>query len=291
MKNGFRVIDGDGHVIEPMDMWKRYIAPEFRGREPQPEDLTYGLIVDGISINTWRDRDGHRSPEDFKKRVAEMNRSIDATYSKAVARKFDAQCQISDMEIEGVDVAVLYPSFGLFAIAADGLDPKLSAAICRAYNDWLADFCKTDPRRLRGAAMVSLHDPRAAAAEARRAVRDLGMCAIFVRPNPVNGRNLDDRSYDPLYAELQDLGVPLAVHEGGRPKLPQAGADRFADGQARHICSHAFEQMLACLSLIYGGTLERFPRLQAAFWSRARPGRPSGSSVWTSTMRGLSAGA
>jgi predicted TIM-barrel fold metal-dependent hydrolase len=252
-------------VIEPFDMWKRYIDPKFLGREPQPEDLTYGLVTDGVSINTWRERDGHRSPEDYQRRIKEMHQSIDRTYAEAKARGFTAQQQLKDMDVEGVDVAVLYPSFGLFAIAADGLDPKLAAAVCRAYNTWLADFCKTDARRLRGAAMVPLHDAELAAAEARHAVRDLGLSAIFVRPNPVNRRTLDDPYFDLLWANVQDLNVPVAVHEGGRPRLPQAGAERYADGTMRHIASHAFEQMLACLSFIYGGALERFPRLQVAF--------------------------
>lgn len=117
--------------------------------------------------------------------------------------------------------------------------------------------------------MVPLQDIEAAEAEAYRAIRELNLGAVFVRPNPIHGRNPGDRYYDPLYAALQDLGVPLGVHEGGQPgNLPQAGADRYppgSGGSARHICSHMLEQMLSCLSLIVQGTLQRFPKLEVVF--------------------------
>ena len=66
----------------------------------------------------------------------------------------------------GLDVAVLYPSIGLGIMMREEMDPKLAAAIARAYNDWLHDFCQTDPKRLKGVAMLPLHDPNEAAKEA-----------------------------------------------------------------------------------------------------------------------------
>ena len=58
------------------------------------------------------------------------------------------------MDLEGIDVAVLYPSRGLFVLAVDGLDSELAAAIARAYNDWMHDFCKIDPMRMYGAGIT-----------------------------------------------------------------------------------------------------------------------------------------
>ena len=102
--------------------------------------------------------------------------------------------------------------------------------------------------------------------EAKRAVKELGFKGIFVRPNPVKGRNIDDPYYDPLYKTVVDLGVPLLVHEGSGAFLPTAGADRFA-GQwfFTHTISHPLEQMLASLGLICRGALERNPELQCVF--------------------------
>src|SRR2546425_7325709 len=113
--------------------------------------------------------------------------------------------------------------------------------------------------------MISPHDIRDAVEEARRAVEDLGCRAVFVRPNPVKGRNWHDRYFEPLWEELERLGVPLGFHEGFGPYLPQVG-DRFgANLQMVHTACHPMEMMLAVISMIGGGVLERHPNLRVAF--------------------------
>jgi predicted TIM-barrel fold metal-dependent hydrolase len=265
MKSGYRVLDADVHVIEPMSMWREHIDPAFLGREPQPEDLAFGMIVDGVEINTWNRRERDLDDAARALRKERILGVFQEMYPDAVARDFDAPSQLDGMDAEGIDVAVLYPSFGLFALATDGLDPGLALAICRAYNDWLAKFCATDAGRLKGVAMVPRQDPEGAAVEARRAVNELGMVGVFVRPNVVDGCTLDDRAYDPLYDALQTLGVPLGLHEGGKAGHLQAGADRFMDLEMQHICTHPIEQMCAAVALIYGGVLDRFPTLDVVF--------------------------
>lgn len=78
-------------------------------------------------------------------------------------------------------------------------------AVHWAYNNWLADFVKAAPARFVGMAALPLQDVQEAIKEARRTVKEFGFKGMFVRPNPIYGRNLDDPVYDPLYAELQDL--------------------------------------------------------------------------------------
>jgi predicted TIM-barrel fold metal-dependent hydrolase len=73
-------------------------------------------------------------------------------------RGWDAPAQLGAMDEEGIDVGVIYPTRGLFAQGIDGMEPKLAAAIARAYNNWLCDFCATDPARLIGAGMISPFD-------------------------------------------------------------------------------------------------------------------------------------
>src|SRR4029077_15867141 len=135
----------------------------------------------------------------------------------------------------------------------------------RAYNSWLADFCSAGDGRLHGVAMLALQDPGAAAAEARRCAEDLGFRAAFVRPNPVGGRNFDDPAYDPIWEVMSARSMALGIHEGGFPRLPQVVKGRMTHPEQVHICCHPMEQMIAAVSLIYGGVLERFPGLQVAF--------------------------
>jgi predicted TIM-barrel fold metal-dependent hydrolase len=261
--NGFKVLDSDMHCMEPADLWERYIDDVYkpfapRGLQEYIADLR--LVINGKTMprhSSLRSRPRNDAEDPFQKRRER--------FKAAAERGWDGISQLEAMDTEGIDVAVVYPSRGLFAQAIDDVDPAFAAAIARAYNDWLHDYCKPDPNRLLGAGMISPHDVRDAVEEARRAVEDCGFRAIFVRPNPVQDRNWHDAYFEPLWDELERLNVPLGFHEGFGPYLPQVG-DRFgADIQMVHTACHPMEMMLAVISMIGGGVLERHPNLRVAF--------------------------
>jgi predicted TIM-barrel fold metal-dependent hydrolase len=168
------------------------------------------------------------------------------------------------MDEEGIDFMVLYPSRGLFAAAIGDLDGSIASAIGRAYDRWLADYC-AENERLKGMALVPLHDPTRAAADAVWAVDELGLTGVMVRPNPAHGRNLHDAAYDDFYSTLEDLDVPLSVHEGCGVFMPQYGIDRFEEHIIWHAMCHPMEQMGAVVSFTLGGIWERHPQLDVAF--------------------------
>src|SRR5260370_1284332 len=107
------------------------------------------------------------------------------------------------MDLDGIDAAFLYPSMGLFAGAVH--DPVLAAAMCRAYNRWLADYCKPYPDRLFGIAMLPLQSIDLAIAEMRYARRELGMRRGFLRAKPLRHRLLHDPAHGIVPAQLLDL--------------------------------------------------------------------------------------
>lgn len=259
-KNGFKVLDSDIHVIEPPDLWERYLDPPFRHCAPRGFsewvldlrlEIEGKLMPDGVD---YRRRGGGRSAARDRERFRSFH-----------DRGWSPQVQLEGMDQEGIDVGVVYPSRGLFALAVEDLDPKFAAAIARAYNNWLYDFCSINLERLLGAGMVSPFDVTEAVGEARRCVRDLGFKGIFLRPNPIGGRNWHDPIYEPLWAELEELGVPLGFHEGLGPFLPQVGSRFGTNVMLRHTACHPMEQMLAVISFCGGGILERHPRLRVAF--------------------------
>jgi predicted TIM-barrel fold metal-dependent hydrolase/ketosteroid isomerase-like protein len=175
----------------------------------------------------------------------------------------DPVARLADMDMEGIDQAVLFPSIGLYFWAVE--DPAAAVALARAYNDWLARYCAADERRLFGAAMLPMQDPPAAAAELRRCATELGFPAAFVRPNPCLGRSLDHRAYDPVWEAAEELGVPIGVHEGSSVIVPTLGSDRPFNPLILHAVSHSFEEMLVCAQLIASGVLERHPALRVVF--------------------------
>jgi len=258
-KNGMKIMDSDMHIIEPPDLWQRYIAPEFRDRAPHGRP--------GQENPSVLEIDGHVYPKSARRpehNYQTMYGRLYERYRHAVDAGYDAPSQIVGMDREGIDVAVLFPTRGLYALARDDLEPRFAQAIARAYNAWLAEFCSTDPERLLGAAMVTPHDVDAAVEETRRAVEEYGFKSIFMRPNLVGGRNWSDPHYDPLWAEAERLGIAVGFHEGGDVDLPQVGT-HFPNSMMRHTCTHPMAMMLAVVDIIGGGVCERFPETRFAF--------------------------
>jgi predicted TIM-barrel fold metal-dependent hydrolase len=261
MRDGFKVIDADRHVLEPSNLYARYLPERFRERVRVDGPNQTLRLVDGEPVSDSDRRPG-RATEDFGYIFAGSQRWRE-TFADALAAKFDPASNLRDMDREGIDVSVLFPTLGLYIMWRDDIDPELSAAICRAYNTWLAEYCSYDKKRLYGVALLPLQDPARAVTELKHAREKLGLVGIFWRPNKFCGRTLSSPDYFRIYETASDLGVVVCVHEGARTVLPQAGADRYSEF-GRHIACHPLEQMLACLNLCADGVLEKFPRLKVA---------------------------
>src|SRR5258708_10837996 len=128
-------------------------------------------------------------------------RILNEKYPEEEARGFDNVAQVRAMDKEGLDVAILYPSRGLFVLAVDGLDPELAAAIAKAYNDWMHDFCQVAPNRMYGAGVVAPHDVSSAVEETRPVVKELRFFSVLIRPHHVNRKMWDDSDLKPPWGE------------------------------------------------------------------------------------------
>ena len=257
-RNGFKVMDSDMHVIEPSDLWQNYIDPEFRDRAPQGFDRYLGDMQVLV--------EGHLHPADtgdMGKEIIE-EKDFQRVYADPYSNGWDSASQVRAMDAEGIDVAFLYPSRGLFALALDTMDTGLADAIARAYTRWMSDFCAPAPQRMWGAAMISPFDVESAVEEVRQSVDSLGFRAAFMRPNVVNGRNWHDPYYDPLWRELEERDVTMGFHEGATTAMNQIG-NRFPNYAMYHVCSHPMEMMISVVDTIGGGVMERFPNLRIGF--------------------------
>src|SRR5260370_33877251 len=122
----------------------------------------------------------------------------------------DPRARLADMDAMGVDQTLLYPTWfaeGFFLVR----DPDVAYALARAYNDWIADFCKAGPERLFAAAILPLQNMDFALEELQRVVRIPSVRAVFIRPMFLEDRYLNHPYYDPLWAELERLGITAAV--------------------------------------------------------------------------------
>jgi predicted TIM-barrel fold metal-dependent hydrolase len=270
-KAGFRIMDSDIHVLEPHDLWVRYMEPGFREQAPRfapIEGSAYeGWQFDGKVFPAFFDRPDRRRLARVRKDKARVRHLATGRYRDPAADLpgGDPQAMLQAMDREGIDVSIVFRTMASHLIAVDGLDPRLSAAVCRGFNNWLGDFCDKDRTRLKPAALIPLQDTTLAVEEARRAVRDLGAVALILSNHPVDGRPWYDTHWDPVWAEAERLGVPVTFH-GIQMAYQEHLGRRFMDNFAlAHAAGHPIELMLALGSLLTGGVFARYPGLRAAF--------------------------
>jgi uncharacterized protein len=263
--NGWLVADSDMHVMEPGDLWQRYMDPKWGLLTPIGlEDSVRDMRVKLKSVIQPQRGAATAAGNPY-------NPAQEAALRESEERGWDARSQVLAMEAEHLDSTVLFPSRGLFAISLPsshhigpkGLEPGLATAIAAAYNDWMADFV-TDcerPGQVFGAAMLAPHDVPSAVDELARNV-GRGFKAAFISPGLPDSRPWHDPVYDPIWREAIRLGVPVCFHGGGVTQPDFS----FGEHLDKMMLWHPFNQplgiMFVATSMTSGGVLERFPELK-----------------------------
>ena len=149
-------------------------------------------------------------------------------------------------------------------------DPKKAEEFATKANDWIYNQIKDYPNELGAFAAVSMHNPKQAAEEARRAVKQLGFHGVLVNNwqhayNAKGERTLllyDTPEYDIFWAALQELDVPLYIH----PAAPQAQLYELLYKDRPYLRgppqSFTIDVSTHVLGLISNGVFDRFPRVQ-----------------------------
>jgi len=258
------VIDADGHVLETDVDWAARLEPPYRERAPRIIEVNgrNRCLIEG---RLWPIPEG---PGQGNSGPFSDDLPWERLYRAGMR---DPKARLADMDVEGIDVAVLFGTMIGLTLAAVA-DAGLAVALARAYNDWLAEYCHHDPARLKGVALLPLQDVPAAVAEMERAVGQLGHVTAML-PTNLHGQNLDHPDFYPLYDAAEQLGVPLSVHASvgfngvpGRYGTQVAGTDRFDRFFYNHCVGFPFEQMIAVLCVVCGGVLDRFPALRVGFF-------------------------
>ncbi len=248
----YPVIDVDGHVEPGMAVdWKRYMPG------PYGETFAEYAVRKHMSIvNTFRTPKGLWDPKGIVGTADAPHYSVSSTRRGA----WDSTARLADMDAEGIDVAVLFGSS--IGFRTDTVPAPIVEG-CRGYNNWLHDYCRADPKRLKGVAQLPLHDMEPAVQELRRTVRDLGFAGPALPCNFQN-RGLDDPYFDPIYAEAERLDVPVLVHIS--PYVSETIGRQLKYAFVReHTLRNPLAQMLSTMEVLFGGVLERFSKVRIAF--------------------------
>ena len=245
------VVSADSHVLEPDDLWER------------PLRSKYGDAVPRV-VSSFQGQRGHFFSFGHEACVIEevVSASDQTRVDELIQAGHDPVMREKCIDRDGVAAEVIHATWALFVMRLPDVDLKRDC--CRIVNDWLAEYCSHNPRRMVGVAMVPLEDVTWAKAELERAVTR-GLRGVMVPTVNAEGTPpYRDRRYDPFWAAVQELDVPLTLHIiTGRARDPFTfhGAER---PEAPRAIAALWSEIWPVLSgdFIFGGILDRFPRLR-----------------------------
>ena len=251
------VFDTDAHVEESEETFAALAGREERPRIVEGEKRAFWLI-EGRTFPKLAGNGVHTFGSPHAKRAAGQ---VDPERRARVESQelSDPKARLADMDAEGIDVSVVFPTMFLVWPLAD--DPSLARALCRCYNDWIAARCAASGGRIRWVATVPLPDIEGAVEEVAHAKR-LGAAGVMTLGTA--GRlNLGNAVLDPFYAACERERLPVCVHVGWSfPPVSQL-YDKVYEAM---ITPFVLPIFMGFSSIIASGVLERFPSLKVGFF-------------------------
>lgn len=169
-----------------------------------------------------------------------------------VVRKFvDLDARLEAMDGQGVDVHLLSLSQPMVYWAKRDLAQRLT----EAYNDGLAAAHERNRGRFYGLATLPMHEPDLALREVDRASGLAGMRGFYMATHVLE-RELSDPVFFPVYERIEAFGLPIFLHP-----VEVIGYQRLATHYLTNLLGNPFESAIAAAHLIFGGVLDRFPKL------------------------------
>ena len=165
---------------------------------------------------------------------------------------FEIEQRLKDMDATGVDVHVLSAAPQTYLY---NQEPALGAVTSAIQNDQMAKHIKAHPDRFMGIATLPMQAPEKAAEELRRAMTKLGLKGAMIASN-IMGKNLDDPSFEPLWATAEELGAFMFIHPNN-----VAGADRMKSYWLNNFIGNPLDTTIAAACLYFGGVLDRHPKM------------------------------
>ena len=256
----YRIISSDNHVVEPPDLWTTRMGHKHGDRCPQLLNTGDGEFWYVDNMKTFNLANMASQPG----RRFEEPQSLVRTefWENARPGAYIGEEALKDMDIDGVDAGVFYPTLTIFLFPVIE-DAVLLMDINRAYNDWVAEFCQASPKRLKPSATLIVDDVPAAVAEMERCAK-MGFVGATIPA--YDGRlGYDSPEYDPVWAAAQDLGMPISLHIASPRPKPGKGWDRELGPMvfANHLLTNGDHWVrVSFYEMICTGVFDRFPRLK-----------------------------
>ncbi|MGE0822057.1 MAG: amidohydrolase family protein [Candidatus Binatia bacterium] len=259
-----KIISGDTHIVEPPDLYTTRMAAKYLDRAPR---IKRQKTADGKESDAWFLGDiqvvtlgavtqAGRRFEDPEK--------IDfvGVWEDVREGAYRPDAMLKELEFDGIWGGIIQPSQGLFWYHIE--DSELLSAICRAYNDWIADFCRPHPQRLKGIGMINVDTPDDACGELERCAK-LGLAGVFIPVTPLPGQPYRDPMYERVWATAEEVGLPLLMHLATqRANVPgceiSISFKTFTAAGLRPTQDYWVRYSMT--DMIFAGVFERHPRLR-----------------------------
>jgi predicted TIM-barrel fold metal-dependent hydrolase len=205
----YEIISADSHIIEPPDLWEKWLPAGFRKKAPT-------LVNDDEGGDAWDFHDGGKPMTiglvtKTRGMSFEQLRWGGSRYETINQGCFEGSARVQEMLEDGVHAEVIYPPQRTMRHFMLDEDAEFHLAGVRAYNDWLAkEFCAKAPDRLIGIGQIPNLGVEDAVKEMRRS-RDMGLRGVVISSWPSGKPFLDD-DCDPFWAEAEKLKLPVSVH-------------------------------------------------------------------------------
>ena len=263
--SGFTIIDADGHVTEPASLYETHIDPWFRA---QARAMLTGVGKGNLGIvpalyPQWRSAERPLGERDEVPGLGKLPSGRNHPLASPTGGVDPAE-RIADMDKEGIDVAVCFATVATSVCGAK--DPQMEAALARAYNRWVGEYCMAFPDRIKAVGIVPQRDMQLCVREVEFLANERWTVGIMTFGN-LDGMLPDHPYFEPLYRAAQNAHLPICFH-GGTDRPPFApGREEVGNNMfMMHLTGHVWHQMRAMGAVVGGGVFDRFPDLAIGFF-------------------------
>jgi len=254
-----KIISVDDHLVEPPQLWQDRLPSKMREEGPR--------IVHEDDCDAWL-YEGRKYSQHLLTAVAGKDFSewsmAELSFADILPGCFDPKARLRDMDADGVAAQINFPTWPRLAgtlFTVDSKDKQLALQCVKAWNDYVIDeWCATAPHRYIPLVIVPLWDPALAAKEIERTAAKGAKTVSFVEnPAPLGLPSFHTDHWDPFFATIEDLDMPVCLHFGSSGQTAYTSPDA-----PRIVMSSLLGQnaMSAMTEIIFSPVLHKFPKVK-----------------------------